>query len=1422
VEEAAAARRAMTTNVSNGDTNVNNGEVMSMSNSSSKKPFRSLSLVALLSLIAFGACTEEREPRSFVQPNAIRKADLEGTWHYLQTVTDAPPTSSAAFIGLSSDLMKIRFDIQEDTLYARRSHEQIDGSEDSKAKDQDAYQGAPLAAWRIESHFDIIREYNATTGEETNKIVESTERPWSQREFIRVDWSKNLTNNYAALGFNEGGVKVEAVSYWESDPNKPEAIHFERAGDKNPEFTKGEANYFDLTNKVVLTPEELTLCFDNNQCFRVPACWLSYQLDDCADSVIKMRHAFAKVSPKHEYEPRHWDGRQMDLFGLWDVGLKRLSYNRQYGVTNSGISRFAARFNLWADSYDEQGKPIPYADRPQRTIPYYASTSGAEFPKELFEQGREVIRQWNEAMEGALRAVTGKKDPSQKLKPVFVWCHNPVKLTDDADGPADAPECQADLVPELDEKGKEKKGKDGKPVYFARQGDPRRSVLFWVNQFQASGPLGYGPPMFDPQTGETISGQAYIYGAALDTYAARGRDLVKLVTGRIGVNNFVQGANVRDWVDAVRTGKAHEGKTLAPEEIQSLVKSMDYSWAEGLAAGVPLDTTSPKAFAESVARRKEAIWKTGVFGKGQADIGQIRRERARNTPIEAMMITPERLILGSRSPLKASWSSLSDAEKGRISPLRSEALARAIQERRERLGALGYDFADFMDEGVAQRALRIAKSGGSFDDATLLGELRKQLFLAVSLHELGHNVGLRHNFRASYDALNYHPEYWNQRVKGAQGESLKFAGLDEGGRAKAAPYTGTSCEKGKLYPRYVDCPGGALSVAEAEGAIREYQYSSVMDYGSDFNADLHGLGRYDRAAIKFGYAGDGYVEVFTQASTSNPSREKISSLQTFSGAYGYPSPMRLRRSSNRAMLLEAVPYTDYPSMFDGKPEAMSAREDVPFSEIELDEAADGLPLYVHKKAPGFRPMVPYYFCGDEFVGNLTCLRYDSGADPWEQASDMISRYENYYILNNFKRDRYTFYTSSGYVNNIAGRYLLPLRSHMTWLTLFKTIYADQQGAEQFFQDHEKGWGSFSVAVAEGFDLFGRILTRPEPGLYIDAKGPLAQQIGVQPGDFDFERVSENPYLELGPEDEKLVARVGLVDGKFSNTSWDGNCGYYAYDECQSRIGYILDKTIALEVLTESQAYFTGRDTSTDVRLYAIGYILPFKHQLLEKFGAILSNDVTSLSPAVGASRTMSKPRWSISDPSAARTGLIDPVTGFTVQIFSGVYGLTGFPSTFDQTYIDATRVFVIGNGEAPVPDSDLLPAAKAAPGVDPGPAVDATKNPMMLVSNGGPKNWFVWTDSFTGKSYAARSFARTGPATNVKYRIDVATRMLQKAQVLEERAKASCAAGAQVRQSVCEKHKREFEDFRQNIDIMRSLHNAFGYARYSADAPFFY
>ena len=133
--------------------------------------------------------------------------------------------------------------------------------------------------------------------------------------------------------------------------------------------------------------------------------------------------------------------------------------------------------------------------------------------------------------------------------------------------------------------------------------------------------------------------------------------------------------------------------------------------------------------------------------------------------------------------------------------------------------------------------------------------------------------------------------------------------------------------------------------------------------------------------------------------------------------FGLPSPIQL------GLGLASINYTSYPQLFTNGVAGIDMRVDVPYSEI----TASGPGSYVLSDSFN-RPLVPYFFCSDEFVGNLTCQRLDSGADAFEQATDIISRYKNFYLLNNFKRDRYTFRTSLAYRDRVASRYLALARA----------------------------------------------------------------------------------------------------------------------------------------------------------------------------------------------------------------------------------------------------------------------------------------------------------------------------------------------------------------------------------------------------------
>ena len=66
--------------------------------------------------------------------------------------------------------------------------------------------------------------------------------------------------------------------------------------------------------------------------------------------------------------------------------------------------------------------------------------------------------------------------------------------------------------------------------------------------------------------------------------------------------------------------------------------------------------------------------------------------------------------------------------------------------------------ADFADDAILGTALELDKLGLSPDE--MFKELRTRIFRGLTDHEVGHTMGLRHNFAASTDALNYDDEYW--------------------------------------------------------------------------------------------------------------------------------------------------------------------------------------------------------------------------------------------------------------------------------------------------------------------------------------------------------------------------------------------------------------------------------------------------------------------------------------------------------------------------------------------------------------------------------------------------------------------------------------------------------------------------------------
>ena len=437
--------------------------------------------------------------------SALPLADRTPTeFYYNQTVIDVPATSDVAFVGDTNfqTTNRVIFDIQEDLLYVYRSYPwiesaepgQTNGGDDVSRPGSSGPQGAPIAIFPIESHFDVQRQYNAATGEQTNVIEENTsDRPWYLREYMRVDWSDNRVGD---INFTMSSVKGAASRVVPQEDG---------SRDLGKERTQIGPEYIDFVQHVALEASTIPgseAWFG----FPVPTCWLYSKLHtDCQGGVIKVRNSFARVAPS-TYRPVEYSDARLNKFGAFRV--ERYTYDDEYGVVEPTVRRLANRWNLLkpgVECYDPAAE-LPYGAceaSDLRTIVYYLAE---DHPAHLVEPAVAIGDAWDAVFKRAVAEAT--RIPAAELEAarlVRVCPHNPVVAGDPA-------ECgEIGLNPQI--------------------GDIRYSFNYYVPEEHESSPLGFGPSNVDPLTGEILSATAYFYGAPGRWLSRRTLDLFKVQEG---------------------------------------------------------------------------------------------------------------------------------------------------------------------------------------------------------------------------------------------------------------------------------------------------------------------------------------------------------------------------------------------------------------------------------------------------------------------------------------------------------------------------------------------------------------------------------------------------------------------------------------------------------------------------------------------------------------------------------------------------------------------------------------------------------------------------------------------------------------------------------------------------------------------------
>ena len=923
-------------------------------------------------------------------------------------------------------------------------------------------------------------------------------------------------------------------------------------------------------------------------------------------------------------------------------------------------------------------------------------------------------------------------------------------------------------------------------------GDARYSYIYWVPNVHASSPLGYGPSAADPDTGMLFWGTAHIYGSALNTYAQWGKDLVDLLNGDLDVSSASSGKYVRDYLaslekaadDSLFEGaKAGAGEAIDPNSIEAASARATLDITQFAGAPMPQDHAvaaektlqklqDPKAMSEKL------VQEAGFF-----DMGAVlaRLDKIRGTPLERAMINDEVALAVSGGEIQPG-DVLAPEAISDISPAGWATPRREIDERL-RMQLLGYNnvyLAEFVDPALVAMAKRLKCQPGQTPSelpvADSIGKttcykgdalrlaLHDALYRGVLEHEIGHTVGLRHNFSGSADALNYFDPYYddatgrekdevfcadvvtpfgsvaaNDMCEDTLGESCAY---DKCAKDADCP-TGSACAQGAcldvnsikvgrctgIQRDRVRCDGavadacGADAVcklgyceskfkcqgepdciagegcaggfcqnlqtgsfrsaplfAESTGAVKKYmprtamttnevknrrtelQYSTIMDYGQKVNADFMGLGKYDYAAIKYGYGR--MLEVFADMTYT---RDQLRLFAKNTSQTEENVGWRLNTDGWEFAGVFTHPFYYLNNWMP--PEYLNQRDTVPGHLVMADA---GLEKFGRSSYDRTYFEVPYKYCSDEYRGSsLACYYFDTGAHMQEIVHHAGEQLREYYLFDAFKRER-LFFGSGGnplaYMGRVIDRYLTPIGAAARYYAVYNNILR-VYSYFPFYDNHPMYLQALRSSSEDAFRILTALLTSPAPGSY---------QLDTQTNSY------VNVSYESGQVKDANALEIRLGEGRLPWTTFATENGYY-FANHPMWIGSYWDKLAAIQIMTSSSASFLSDFVGEQLPLFrgtAIGFNTVYPKELSTILGGLAAGALDevggyAVKGADGKMHYQARDPFKPADKSAPR---VPPsINNLSLRLFAAWQAIANLPAGFDPSYTDGMAIWLKGD-----------------------------------------------------------------------------------------------------------------------------------------------
>lgn len=850
----------------------------------------------------------------------------------------------------------------------------------------------------------------------------------------------------------------------------------------------------------------------------------------------------------------------------------------------------------------------------------------------------------------------------------------------------------------------ESKGQQFNPELICDQlGDLRHNFFYYID-VPGAWFAGVTIPMMDPENGRLVVSPVHITEDSIQSY------ITSLLNQICLVAKDERGERLFDWCE----NREDEEYYMSGEDIREYFANQGYAIPPvGVIAPVPTDNSdvlprgdnSPvRRFQRYLQKRMEEAQKLRGT-EGRAKIYHDRLRLLQGTRFEDMLYGNNEAMISMG--LAPSENIYKDEILDHISIFRNsfpDLMTRQVdflkRMTRHYMEPSPAQMPPYVDNSILNIATKELKGLSKREVAVWLA---RKFFRGVMLHEMGHALGMEHNFAASMDYNNYHnPFYLIDQEK-------RLPSREDFDRNRDGEL---SYEEAVQFRKEME----RIRLEREKLGIVRWRGSSVMDYYGRWAADLAPLGKYDKAFIHFLYGNQVELYMFDPHEDALPitldtPRNWLERSDLVPRIYesffkgGEKCRAKYERTSDgRIVVVEAhhedCPYSEgSPNLPPGQIVTQKCVAHPSAIHLSDPDSVGGVCESYYQAVERIRNEnrrldiypVQYLFCSNNRLNDISwCNWYDDGESYQQIVASFRDRFYRFYPFTHFRRFREDWNGTSYWM---IWSILAKIHQHfyyrlyyewedLLWSGRFEDNYRDLIGVWRHVVD-------MFEAAADVMNFLAEVVTMPAVGSY------------------EFDPVTQGyhiiEYDNLGLSDLDIPLGVGRYMWSAYQT---GHQGFFRLE----RMGMIWDKIEALYALALRD---WGTSWTYDERFWINMYSL-FPDGMSRLFGGLIIGDPKYFGPRIckegeiAPDGTPCRPnenglypiyyldlfhgdcevlggRCVREEPQNSfygRLPAIDGVANDLLRTFAAVFSLAEFPIFYDPEYEMQLYVFVKGSGDS--------------------------------------------------------------------------------------------------------------------------------------------